>query len=146
MSIKQNTSVPKTLRHTNLPGLLAQTTDALLDLPLTHVSSWPSSKASVGLWKINGYKNQEHSKLFMLRIWQPEGSTYLLICYIFKVRRSFGCVLSHVQFFASPWTVVVHQAPLSMEVSRQEYWSGLPFPNLKSSFNMWNSCGTTHIL
>ena len=26
----------------------------------------------------------------------------------------------------SPWTVA-HQAPLSMEFSRQEYWSGLPF-------------------
>ena len=25
------------------------------------------------------------------------------------------------------WTVA-HQAPLSMEFSRQEYWSGLPFP------------------
>ena len=28
--------------------------------------------------------------------------------------------------FATPWTVA-HQAPLSMELSRQEYWSGLPF-------------------
>ena len=27
---------------------------------------------------------------------------------------------------ATPWTVA-HQAPLSMELSRQEYWSGLPF-------------------
>ena len=35
--------------------------------------------------------------------------------------------LSHVQLFAIPWTVA-HQAPLSMELSRQEYWSGLPFP------------------
>ena len=34
--------------------------------------------------------------------------------------------LSHVQFFATPWTVAV-QAFLSMEFSRQEYWSGLPF-------------------
>ena len=34
--------------------------------------------------------------------------------------------LSHVQLFAIPWTVA-HQAPLSMEFSRQEYWSGLPF-------------------
>ena len=34
---------------------------------------------------------------------------------------------SHVQLFAIPWTVA-HQAPLSMGVSRQEYWSGLPFP------------------
>ena len=39
------------------------------------------------------------------------------------------CVLfSHVQLFATPWTVA-HQAPLSLEFSRQEYWSGLPFPS-----------------
>ena len=37
--------------------------------------------------------------------------------------------LSHVQLFVTPWTVV-HQSPLSMEFSRQEYWSGLPFPTL----------------
>ena len=30
--------------------------------------------------------------------------------------------------FASPWTVA-RQAPLSMEFSRQEYWSVLPFPS-----------------
>ena len=38
------------------------------------------------------------------------------------------CVLAQsVQLFATPWTVA-HQAPLSMEYSRQECWSGLPFP------------------
>ena len=31
-------------------------------------------------------------------------------------------------FFATPWTVAC-QAPLSMRFSRQEYWSGLPFPS-----------------
>ena len=36
--------------------------------------------------------------------------------------------LSHVQLFATPWTEA-HQAPLSMGFSRQEYWSGLPFPS-----------------
>ena len=36
-------------------------------------------------------------------------------------------VLSHAQFFEAPWTIV-HWASLSMEFSRQEYWSGLPFP------------------
>ena len=36
-------------------------------------------------------------------------------------------VVSHVQFFATPWTVAC-QAPLSREFSRQEYWSGLPLP------------------
>ena len=40
-------------------------------------------------------------------------------------------LLSHVQLFVTPWTVD-HQAPLSMEFSRQEYWSGLPFPTLPS--------------
>ena len=29
--------------------------------------------------------------------------------------------------FVIPWTEA-HQAPLSMEFSMQEYWSGLPFP------------------
>ena len=37
-------------------------------------------------------------------------------------------LLSHVQLFVTPWTVA-HQAPLSMEISRQEYWIGLPFPS-----------------
>ena len=36
--------------------------------------------------------------------------------------------LSHVQLFATPWTVAF-QAPLSMGFSRQEHWSGLPFPS-----------------
>ena len=38
-------------------------------------------------------------------------------------------VLSHVQVFVIPWTVA-HQSPLSIGFSRQEYWSGLPFPSL----------------
>ena len=36
--------------------------------------------------------------------------------------------LSRVRLFASPWTVV-YQASLSKGFSRQEYWSGLPFPS-----------------
>ena len=36
--------------------------------------------------------------------------------------------LSHVQLFAAPWTVA-YQASPSMGFSRQEYWSGLPFPS-----------------
>ena len=35
---------------------------------------------------------------------------------------------SCVRLFATPWTVA-HQAPPSMEFSRREYWSGLPFPS-----------------
>ena len=36
--------------------------------------------------------------------------------------------LSRVRLFATLWTVA-HQALLSMGFSRQEYWSGLPFPS-----------------
>ena len=36
--------------------------------------------------------------------------------------------LSHVQLFVTLWTIAC-QAPLSMGFSRQEYWSGLPFPS-----------------
>ena len=40
-----------------------------------------------------------------------------------------GCEsLSRVQLFVTPRTVA-HQAPLSLEFSRQESWSGLPFPS-----------------
>ena len=34
---------------------------------------------------------------------------------------------NHVRLFVTLQTVV-HQAPLSVGFSRQEYWSGLPFP------------------
>ena len=37
-------------------------------------------------------------------------------------------LLSRVQRFVTPWTVA-YQAPPSMGFSRQEYWSGLPFPS-----------------
>ena len=37
--------------------------------------------------------------------------------------------LSHIRLFVTPWTVV-HQSFLSIGFSRQEYWSGLPFPFL----------------
>ena len=42
-----------------------------------------------------------------------------------------ACMLSRfsrVRLCATPWTAA-HQAPLSMGFSRQEHWSGLPFPS-----------------
>ena len=46
--------------------------------------------------------------------------------------------LSCIQLFVTPWTVAC-QAPLSMGFSRQEYWSGLPFPSPggSSQFRDW---------
>ena len=39
-----------------------------------------------------------------------------------------GLVVKSCLTLATPWTVA-HQAPLSMGFSRQEYWSGFPFPS-----------------
>ena len=52
------------------------------------------------------------------------------------------CTCSVVSDTAIPWTVA-HQAPLSMEFSRQEYWSGLPFltsdlPDPVNTCPKWN--------
>ena len=47
-------------------------------------------------------------------------STFLLLVVV----ESF----SRVRLFATPWTVA-NQAPPSMGFSRQEYWSGVPFPS-----------------
>ena len=45
------------------------------------------------------------------------------------------CVCSVMSDSAIQRTVA-YQAPLSMEFSRQEYWSGLPFPNPGDLFNL----------
>ena len=47
----------------------------------------------------------------------------LLLNKYFKVK-----LLSRLRLFATPWTVT-YQASQSMGFSRQEYWSGLPFPS-----------------
>ena len=51
---------------------------------------------------------------------------YILSIYLLGVRACI-CMISHIWLFATLWTVA-HQPPLPTEFSRQEYWSGLPFP------------------
>ena len=45
---------------------------------------------------------------------------------ILEIKYKCVCVLSHIWLSVTPWTVA-HQAPLSMVLFRQEYWSVLPF-------------------
>ena len=53
----------------------------------------------------------------------------MCVCVCVCVRARAGTqLLSRVRFFVTPWTVA-HQAPQSMEFSKQEYWTGLPFPS-----------------
>ena len=59
---------------------------------------------------LNGYKNKT------------------AIYAVYKKERKKVKLLSRVRLFATPWTVA-YQAPLSMGFSRQQSWSGLPFPS-----------------
>ena len=68
------------------------------------------NRSSEHLWKLAP---------FSLQLTHLGESTLLRVC----VR---ACILSPVRLFASLWTVT-YQAPLSMGLSRQEYWRGVPF-------------------
>ena len=54
----------------------------------------------------------------------------MCVCVCVCVRERERELLSNVWLFVTPWTVA-HQAPFSEGFSRQEYWSGLPFPSSK---------------
>ena len=71
----------------------------------TFSEGYSNANFPIGKWKYLelGYKYS--------RIWD------LLVC---------ACILNHFQLFATPWTVALRDS-LSMEFSRQEYWSGLTF-------------------
>ena len=76
----------------------------------------------------------ETSELTDSRSWKREGKGFwrnaaLYICF-------YAQSLSCVWFLATPWTVA-RQLPLAMGFSRQEYWSGLPFPRSFSRGSSW---------
>ena len=51
---------------------------------------------------------------------------YLIMLFVVSLRAWVLSGFSRVWLFATQWTVA-HQAPLSLEFSRQEYWRELPF-------------------
>ena len=55
-------------------------------------------------------------------------TVFVLILGNFKANVGNVKSLSRVRLFVTPWTVT-YQDPLSMGFSRQEHWSGLPFPS-----------------
>ena len=63
-------------------------------------------------------------KLVMLSIFLWASSSYVPLGHLWSEVKLLSCVW----LFAAPWTVAC-QAPPSMGFSRQEYWSGLPFPS-----------------
>ena len=66
------------------------------------------------------YDGKYHMPKPLMWAWPVLGDLYVLSHLKWK--------WSRVLLFATPWTVA-HQAPPSMQFTRQEYWSGLPFPS-----------------
>ena len=62
-----------------------------------------------------------------------ETITTLLITYVYVLVVSNSVI---------PWNIA-YQAPLSMEVSRQEYWSGLPFPSPRDLADLGTEPGSS---
>ena len=81
-------------------------------IPFSRGSSWLSGQTCVSCFYSTGRWTLYH--------WAPWEAHFTQ----WKLVKS----LSHVQLFVTPWTVA-HLALLSMGFSRQEYWSGLPFPS-----------------
>ena len=77
-------------------------------------------------WKDTGGHSrwEEMSVLLLSSLWDVARILNHFISQFIGVRE----LLSGVWLFATPWTVA-HQAPLFMDFSKQEYWSGLLFPS-----------------
>ena len=104
--------------------------------------SW-KIKCYIALWKYLEilWKSLKHSLLKVIIIntglhlpvltWKPKwimtNAPQLVLPYYGKSESEVK-LLSCVWLFVTLWTVA-HQAPPSMGFSRQEYWSGLPFPS-----------------
>ena len=71
-----------------------------------------------------GWLPNPYSQLPSLRqpLTEPQGVGVQIVCTVSR-----ECAQS-CRLFVTLWTVAL-QAPLSLELSRQEYWSGLPFPS-----------------
>ena len=81
-------------------------------------------KSDPGKWrKTNMYQNYISKKIKYVSSLRDQKWVFTLV-FSYKVSKCY--LLSRVQFFVTPWTVVF-QDPLSMGLSRQEYWSGLSF-------------------
>ena len=93
-------------------------TEAFLDLQPANGRLWDFLTSVITAWA-NSYSKSQSVNVPS----SPFPFLHIHLCLRRAVLRHF----SHVWLFATLWTVA-HQAPLSMGVSRQEYWTGLPCP------------------
>ena len=118
-------------------------------LEITEIKSESVMKCALGIrltknWKVciqvlSVWKNESTHILLKHNFWKLK-SFIKFSKWVFSVTQQFcfsvftlvgevACMCSVTWLFATPWTVA-NQVPLSMEFSRQEYYSRLPFPPL----------------
>ena len=111
------------------------------------------SKSSLYIWKFSVYTLLKHSlnnfEYYIASMWNKWNSEVVWTFFgivqntvAAKLLSRFSCV----RLCATPETAA-HQAPPSLGFSRQEYWSGLPFPSPQHSRlpkNEWVSCWAGH--
>ena len=87
--------------------------------------AWHAAVHGVTESDMTGRLNNNHHHLWKRQQCCPMGKGEYSKSIVKKVKvKSLSCV----QLFSTPWTTA-YQAPLSIGFSRQEYWSGLPFPS-----------------
>ena len=93
---------------------------------------YPECEDNSYSWSICLQHERNHSRTkinCLYSKWKSETKVYIII----PISNNSPIKNSNAQsLFATSWTVA-HQVPLSMGLSRQEYWSGLPFPSSKNS-------------
>ena len=94
--------------------ILSEHTKALLR------SRWTQDYGQKILWQNGKHRLRKSAPLAVSHLDEKE---MMLCCF-----RDDALVAKLCPTLVTPW-VVAHQAPLSMGFSRQEYWSGLPFPS-----------------
>ena len=86
-----------------------------------------ATHSSILAWGIPWTEEPGGLQSMRLQRLRKEGSD-LAVSDLIEVKWSEMKSLSRVRLFATPWTLA-YQAPPSLGFSRQEYWTGLPFPS-----------------
>ena len=108
----------------------------LLGHPLLPASARTQTHSAMEERVLSGQKNKESLWVFSQaqshrshkKFSRWKGNKNEIVIVLLLKKKSESVSHSVMSDSETPW-VVDHQAPLSMEFSRQEYWSGLPFPS-----------------